>query len=87
MPLDYDTVFESVRRTGRALVVNEAARTAGPASEIAVRIYEELFHELRAPVGRLCAPDVPAPQTLRLESFMRPSVSDIKGSVIELMSS
>ena len=87
VPLDYDTVFTSVRKTGRVLVLNEAARTAGPASEIAVRIYEELFKDLRAPVVRLCAPDVPAPQTLRLESFMRPSVSDIKGSVSELMSS
>lgn len=73
VPLDYPTVFESVARTRRAMVVNEAALTAGPASEIAVRIYEELFGTLLAPVERVCAPDVPAPQTLRLEAMMRPT--------------
>lgn len=77
VPLDYPTVFESVARTGRAMVVNEAARTAGPASEIAVRIYEELWDRLRAPVERVTAPDVPAPQTLRLEALMRPSTDQV----------
>jgi pyruvate/2-oxoglutarate/acetoin dehydrogenase E1 component len=85
VPLDYDTVFESVSRTRRAIVVNEAARTAGPASEIAVRIYEEFFAHLRAPVGRLCAPDVPAPQTLRLEALMRPSVDHIREQILSLV--
>ncbi len=77
MPLDYPTVFESVSKTGRALIVNEAHRTAGPASEIAVRIYEELYGSLKAPVVRLTAPDVPAPQTLRLEALMRPTSEQI----------
>jgi pyruvate/2-oxoglutarate/acetoin dehydrogenase E1 component len=85
VPLDYDTVFSSVRKTGRVLVLNEAARTAGPASEIAVRIYEELFGELKVPVTRLCAPDVPAPQTLRLEAMMRPNVADIKSALLALV--
>ncbi len=84
VPLDYETVFSSVRKTGKVLVLNEAARTAGPASEIAARIYEELFSELKAPVKRLCAPDVPAPQTLRLEAMMRPSLDDIKSALSEL---
>lgn len=76
-PLDYPTVFASVAKTGRALIVNEAHRTAGPASEIAVRIYEELSRELKAPIARLCAPDVPSPQSLRLEAMMRPTAAQI----------
>ncbi|MCZ4548639.1 alpha-ketoacid dehydrogenase subunit beta [Gordonia rubripertincta] len=86
VPLDYPTVFESVAKTGRAMVVNEAALTAGPASEIAVKIYEELFASLKAPVVRVCAPDVPAPQTLRLEAMMRPTPEQIASAARELAS-
>lgn len=77
VPLDYPTVFESVAKTRRAMVVNEAHLNAGPASEIAVRIYEEMMGSLKAPIKRVCAPDVPAPQTLRLEAMMRPSAERI----------
>jgi pyruvate/2-oxoglutarate/acetoin dehydrogenase E1 component len=77
VPLDYPTVFASVAKTRRAMVVNEAALTAGPAAEIGSRIHEELFAQLLAPVRRVCAPDVPAPQTIRLEAAMRPTPQQI----------
>ncbi|TWH09563.1 pyruvate dehydrogenase E1 component beta subunit [Rhodococcus rhodochrous J45] len=85
VPLDYPTVFESVAKTKRAMVVNEAALTAGPASEIATRIYEEMFSSLAAPVARVCAPDVPAPQTIRLEAMMRPNPDQIVEAARDLV--
>lgn len=86
VPLDYPTVFTSVAKTRRAMVVNEAALTAGPAAEIGSRIHEELFSQLKRPVKRVCAPDVPAPQTLRLEAMMRPTPEQIVEAARELMS-
>jgi pyruvate/2-oxoglutarate/acetoin dehydrogenase E1 component len=75
-PLDMDTVLASVRRTHRALVLNEAHRTAGFCSELAARITEELFDILQAPVSRVAAKDVPVPATL-LEKLSIPGPDDI----------
>jgi pyruvate/2-oxoglutarate/acetoin dehydrogenase E1 component len=75
-PLDMDTVLASVRRTRRALVLNEAHRTAGFCSELAARITEELFDVLEAPVSRVAAKDVPVPATL-LEKLSIPGPDDI----------
>jgi pyruvate/2-oxoglutarate/acetoin dehydrogenase E1 component len=75
-PLDMDTVLASVRRTRRALVLNEAHRTAGFCSELAARITEELFDVLEAPVCRVAAKDVPVPATL-LEKLSIPGPDDI----------
>ena len=59
-PLDRATILESVRKTGKALVVSEDNLTGGYASEIAASIAEGAFNDLDAPVRRLCGPDVPA---------------------------
>ena len=76
-PLDFDIIAESVRRTKHALVVHEACLTGGFGAEIAARIGEELFDDLRAPVRRLGAKDVPIPFSPVLEKFVLPQVSDI----------
>ena len=60
-PLDSDTVAESVRRTGRAVVVHEASITLGIGAEIAARITEECFYSLEAPVLRVGGFDTPYP--------------------------
>jgi pyruvate/2-oxoglutarate/acetoin dehydrogenase E1 component len=75
-PLDMDTVLSSVRRTRRALVLNEAHRTAGFCSELSARISEELFDQLAAPVARVAAKDVPVPATL-LEKLSIPGPEDV----------
>jgi pyruvate/2-oxoglutarate/acetoin dehydrogenase E1 component len=75
-PLDMETVLSSVRRTRRALVLNEAHRTAGFCSELAARISEELFDVLEAPVARVAAKDVPVPATL-LEKLSIPGPEEI----------
>jgi len=75
-PLDMDTVLASVKKTRRAIVLNEAHRTAGYCSELAARITEELFDILEAPVARIAAKDVPVPATL-LEKLSIPSADEV----------
>lgn len=60
-PMDTETVLESVKRTGRAMVVHEAPRSFGPGAEIASRIYEGAILKLEAPVERVTAPDITIP--------------------------
>ena len=60
-PMDTETVLESVKRTGRAMVVHEAPRSFGPGAEIASRIYEGAILKLEAPVERVTAPDITTP--------------------------
>src|SRR5919201_3476286 len=59
-PLDKETIFDSVRKTGKAMVVYEDNRTYGAGAEISASIGEELMFDLDAPVVRLGGPDVPA---------------------------
>jgi 2-oxoisovalerate dehydrogenase E1 component beta subunit len=59
-PLDTELILESVRKTGKVLIVHEANKTGGIGGEIAALISEEAFDALDGPVTRLCAPDVPA---------------------------
>jgi len=58
-PLDMETVLESVRRTSKALVVQEDTRAYGVGAEVAAGIAEEAFFDLDAPVMRLAGPEVP----------------------------
>jgi acetoin:2,6-dichlorophenolindophenol oxidoreductase subunit beta len=86
VPLDIETVLESVRKTHRAMVVHEAARTAGPGAEIAAQIQEQAFFDLEAPVMRLGALDVPLPQQVDLEQACIPSVERIAETARHLVS-
>jgi pyruvate dehydrogenase E1 component beta subunit len=61
VPLDTRTILASVRKTGRAIVAQEAARTGGFAAEITAIIAEDAFDDLRAPVRRVAALDMPVP--------------------------
>jgi pyruvate dehydrogenase E1 component beta subunit len=64
-------VFDSVRRTGRLLVVHEAVATGGFGGEIAATVAEELFASLKAPVRRLGAPRIPVPYSPPLEDVCK----------------
>jgi pyruvate/2-oxoglutarate/acetoin dehydrogenase E1 component len=70
-------VLASVRRTGRLLVVHEAVQDFGAGAEIAARVAEELFDELRTPVRRLGAPAVPMPFSPELERSLLPATKAI----------
>jgi pyruvate dehydrogenase E1 component beta subunit len=72
-PLDFGTVADSVRRTGRAVVMHEGPRTLGFGAELAARIQEELFYDLEAPVLRATGFDTPYPPA-RLEKLWLPGV-------------
>ncbi|WP_420799184.1 alpha-ketoacid dehydrogenase subunit beta [Mycobacterium neumannii] len=72
-PLDFEAVSESVRRTGRAVVMHEGPRTLGFGAELAARIAEELFYDLEAPVLRATGFDTPYPPA-RLEKLWLPGV-------------
>jgi len=69
-PLDLDPVFESVRRTGRCVVVHEAPVTLGLGSEIAARITEQCFYSLEAPVLRVGGYDTPYPPSKLEEEYL-----------------
>src|SRR3981189_531165 len=70
-PLDFDTVADSVRKTGRAVVMHEGPRTLGFGAELAARIQEELFYDVEAPVLRATGFDTPYPPA-RLEKLWLP---------------
>lgn len=82
-PWDEMAVAESVRRTGRAVVVAEAQGFASVASDIAARINEQCFHYLEAPVRRVTGFDVPYPPP-KLEHHHMPSVDRVLDAVEEL---
>lgn len=69
-PLDLDPVFESVRRTGHAIVVHEAAQTLGLGAEISARITEKCFYSLESPVLRVTGYDLPYPPSRIEEEFL-----------------
>jgi acetoin:2,6-dichlorophenolindophenol oxidoreductase subunit beta len=85
VPLDMETIIGSVEKTGRALVVHEAVRTAGAGAEIAARIGEAAFFALDAPVWRLGALDTPIPQDPDLEQLVIPSAAQIESAARELV--
>jgi 2-oxoisovalerate dehydrogenase E1 component beta subunit len=79
-PLDLGPTFESVRRTGRAVVVHEAHTNLGMGSEIAARITEECFYSLQAPVLRVGGFDTPYPPS-RLEEEFLPDLDRVLDAV------
>ncbi len=80
-PLDMDTILESVARTRRLVVVHEAVKTGGIGGEIAARVQEAAFSELKAPVIRVGAPDAPVPASDKLEGLFVPSQNDVIDAV------
>jgi 2-oxoisovalerate dehydrogenase E1 component len=84
-PWDQQGVLESVRRTGRCLVVQEDMWTAGFASEILATIASEAFMDLDAPIRRLATPDVPIPYNSELMKAVLPSTERIEAAIKELL--
>jgi pyruvate dehydrogenase E1 component beta subunit len=71
-PTDFETVFESVEKTGRAMVLHEAPKSAGFGAEIASRIQENEILHMEAPVERVTGPDIPYP-LYTLEDYYMPN--------------
>lgn len=80
-PLDDATMIDSVRRTHRVVVVDEAWRTGSLAAEISARIVEQAFYELDAPIARVCTAEVPIPYAKHLEAAALPQPENIVAAV------
>ena len=84
-PLDDATIMESVRRTRRAVLVDEGWRTGSLAAEISARIMEQAFYDLDAPVARVCSEEVPMPYAKHLEDAALPQVPKIVAAARRLL--
>ncbi|NHM31463.1 alpha-ketoacid dehydrogenase subunit beta [Neobacillus terrae] len=85
VPLDKETILNSVRKTHRLVVVDEDYKSYGFTSEIAAIAAEEALYELEAPVKRLAIPDVPIPYSRDLEKYVLPNAQKIADAVVKLM--
>ncbi|MDR3624250.1 MAG: thiamine pyrophosphate-dependent enzyme [Chlamydiales bacterium] len=86
VPLDIDTILESVKKTGKLLIVHEAARNCGFGAEIAAQVVEKAFAYLDAPIERVCAMDTPVPYCKTLENEVLPQPEDIEKVMHKLAS-
>ena len=84
-PYDREAVLESVRKTSKVVLVQEATRSCGVAAELAALIAEEAFEDLDGPVLRVTAPDVPIPFSPPLERAVLPQVEDVREACRELL--
>ena len=80
-PLDIDTILESVKKTRRAVVIDEGWRSGSLAAEVMARIMEQGFYDLDAPVARVCAEEVPIPYARHLEEAALPHADKIVRAV------
>ncbi|MGD0116103.1 MAG: alpha-ketoacid dehydrogenase subunit beta [Dehalococcoidia bacterium] len=83
-PLDVDGIVDSVKKTGRAIVVEDDWRFGGFAGEIVALIQERAFDYLDAPVARVCGADVPMPYAHELEAAALPSEQQIVDAVLAM---
>jgi len=81
VPFDHETLYASVRKTGRLVIIHEDTVTGGWGAEIAARTMEDVFDYLDAPVRRVAAPDTPAPFSPPLENVYVPSRDTIAQAI------
>lgn len=86
-PLDDDTILQSVKKTHRAVIVDEGWRSGSISAELSARIMEGAFYDLDAPVARVCSAEVPIPYAKHLEDAALPQVEGIMAAVEEVRSS
>jgi len=84
-PLDEATILRSVRKTGRLVVVHEAAAPCGVGAEVTAIVVEKAFASLKAPVRRITGPDAPSPSSFMLEQAGVPQAEAIHRAALELV--
>src|SRR5208337_563071 len=84
-PIDHATIGESVRKTGRVVIVEEGPKTGGVSAEIAAGLMEHCGESLLAPVVRVASADVPVPFSPVLENAYRPDAHRIAAAVRSLV--
>ena len=85
VPLDEETIFQSVRKTGRLLILDTGWTNCGVSAEIAARVSEKAFDALTQPVARLGTAPVPCPVSKPLENEFYPNAKKIVAKVCEMM--
>ena len=85
VPLDKETVIDSVKKTNRLVVVEEEPKTGGAAAELVAIVADEAFDYLDAPIKRVCAPDTPVPFSPVLEKRWMPNEDDVVQAVSEIV--
>ncbi len=81
VPLDFDTIAASVKKTGHVVIAHESCGRTGYGAEIAAEIQEKLFDELDAPILRVCGADIPVPNATEAELASIPSADRIADAV------
>ena len=84
-PLDTPTILESVRKTHRAVIVDEGWRSGGISAEIMARLLEQAFYDLDAPIARVCTEEVPLPYAKHLEEAAIPQVGRIVEAALQVV--
>lgn len=85
VPMDWETIYRSVRKTGRLVIMDEGCYTGGVAGEIAAKVGRECFDYLDAPIERVCATDTPVPFSPPLEEFVIPQEADLEEAVRRML--
>jgi pyruvate dehydrogenase E1 component beta subunit len=85
VPFDDTTILQSVKKTGRLVIVEEECKRGGAASEIAAFVAEEGFDYLKACIKRVASENVPMPYASVMETFVLPQVQDIVKAVEEVV--
>jgi pyruvate dehydrogenase E1 component beta subunit len=85
-PIDYQTIGDSVKKTGRVIIVEEGPKTGGVSAEIVATIQERFGQYLKGPIIRVASPDVPVPFSPVLENAYRPGVALIIQAVRAMLS-
>ncbi|HLC69373.1 MAG TPA: transketolase C-terminal domain-containing protein, partial [Candidatus Bilamarchaeaceae archaeon] len=83
-PMDTETIIQSVKKTGRCIVLHEAPRSLGVGAEIIARINEKALLELKAPVERVTGYDVITPLP-RLEDYFQPDTGRVIRAIEKVM--
>jgi pyruvate/2-oxoglutarate/acetoin dehydrogenase E1 component len=84
-PIDEDTIFASVRKTGRAVIVDGSWKTCGISAELSSLLSEHVFDSLKAPIKRVALPDTPAPASTVLEGSYYPDENVVVEAIEEIL--
>ena len=84
VPLDFEAIRQSVTKTGRVVIVHEAAERTGYGAEIAAEIADKLFDELDAPIVRVCGANIPVPNATVPEIESAPTVEKIVKAAVRV---
>ena len=84
VPLDFDAITESVRKTGRVIITHEACERTGFGAEVAAQIADKLFDELDAPIMRVCGANIPVPNATLPEIESAPTVERLVNTAVRI---